>query len=167
MKLFFLVSLALSSATPSLALEPVDSLGRVFGVAAGAYQGEGELVSRSWSVPNVSFVSTRKVGNGMIEASTKAYLLGFEVAAAAARLQVRGLGAGRFDMHDLDANGAKAGEGSCDRSSCSFKATVMKGTLTLEETWVPNERGFDVLRGSQVFHGKEADYEGKFLRLDF
>ena len=151
----------------AMAVEPTSPNGAVLGVSPGIYEGEGTLVSRSWTVPNVSFESHRKVGNGVIEASTKAYLLGIEVASAAAKLRIKPVSPGRFDMLDLERNEAKAGEGSCDRSSCSFKATVMGGELTLEETWVANEDGFDVLRGAQTFKGNEADYEGKFQRLRF
>lgn len=166
MKTLAIIALSLLP-TCAFALDPVDPAGRIFGVEEGVYQGGGKLESLSWSTPNVSYESLRKLSKGVIEAKTKATLLGFEVAAAQANLKIQAIGGGKFELLDMDANGAKAGEGQCESSSCSFKATVMKGELTLEETWVANENGFDIVKGAQVFKGKPARYEGKFERLKF
>ncbi len=164
-----LLTTAMCSALSAAALEPVDLTGKVFGIDDGIYEGDGILEAQNW-LPNADFHSERRLADGIVDAHTKATVLGFQVAEASARLKIKVTSPGHFDMLDMDSNGAKAGEGQCDATSCTFKAEVMKDKeshqpqLTLEETWVPNENGFELVHGSQLFKGNPAKYEGKFQR---
>ncbi len=157
--------LYLLSPLSSFALEPLDANGKIFGLEPATYEGGGTLESQNW-LPNTKYHSVRKLEGGIIDAHTTASLFGFGVAEAGARLKIQVTGPGRFDMLDADDGEKKAGEGSCDGTSCSFKATVMGGSLTLEETWVPSAKGFDVVRGSQLFKGNPASYQGSFTKTD-
>jgi hypothetical protein len=132
------------------------------GIPDGEYQGTGVLHSENLPLPPMKFRSERKLENGTIEAHTKAYLLGHVVAEASAHLAVRG-GRDGFQMIDLD-NNSVAGSGRCDETACSFTATVMNGGLTLSETWVVNDDGFNAVNGYQDFGGKEASYEAQFQK---
>lgn len=169
MKIFspILLALCFISTTYSLATEPLPPTGGALGVRSGVYQGEGKLISDSPWVPNVRFESNRQITDGSIVASTRAYFLGIEVAAAQARLKVSDKADGKFSLLDLNAGEAVCGSGQCDASGCTFTATVMDGELTLTETWVADEAGFSVLKGSQVFKGKSATYEARFAPMNY
>jgi hypothetical protein len=151
-----------------LAIEPLDTQGHIFGlISDGTYEGTGVLESQSVWIPDARYTSSRTLRGGIIEARTTASVIGIEVATVQARLQVSPLDSQNFDLLDLDSLGAdgkpgRAGGGSCELLSCSFEATVMGGRLSLKETWVPSEKSFEVVHGSQVYDGKPATYEGRF-----
>jgi hypothetical protein len=144
-------------------LSALASDGKVLGVADGHYSGRGILKSKSMIIPNMKFESTRVLENGVIEAHTKAYLLGHVVAEASALLQVIDIGDGYLILRDLN-TGEIAGDGRCDDQACTFTATVMNGELTLTETWIPTENGFEAVECSQEFKGTAAVYEAQFLK---
>lgn len=137
--------------------------GLVLGVEPGLYRGTGILRAKDPFVPNLRFVSERRLADGVIEAATTASLYGMEVASAKARLEVQPRGGDAFELWDLEA-GKLAGEGSCDERRCSFVATVMGGRLTLKETWEAMPEGFQVVNASQNFGGIESTYEASFVR---
>lgn len=132
------------------------------GVNDGVYVGTGLLKSKSMFVPNIAYSSTRVLQNGIITARTRAALHGFQVGEAQAKLKVQMIGPNKFNMLDLSNNQAVCGSGSCSETSCSFSATVMNGSLTLNETWVPTATGYNVINASQVLYGIESFYSGSF-----
>jgi hypothetical protein len=144
-------------------LSAIASEGKVLGVADGQYSGSGILKSQSMIIPNMRFESSRELSNGVIEAHTKAYLLGHVVAEAKASLQVIEIGDGYLKLRDLN-TGEIAGDGRCDDQACTFTATVMNGELTLTETWIPTEDGFEAVECSQEFKGTAAVYEASFSK---
>ncbi|AGH96757.1 hypothetical protein [Pseudobdellovibrio exovorus] len=132
------------------------------GVANGLYEGQGKLISKTAFVPNLNFKSVRRLEAGIIQAHTKAYLLGHVIAEAKASLKVRPLDDTRFELLDLNNQQRVCGQGVCTNGNCTFTATVMNGELTLTETWVSSATGFAVINASQIFKGTKAQYEGKF-----
>jgi hypothetical protein len=132
------------------------------GVNDGVYVGSGTLRSRSMFVPNIAYSSTRVLQNGIITARTRAALHGFQVGEAQAKLKVQMVSVNKFNMLDLNNNLAVCGSGSCNETSCTFSATVMNGSLTLNETWVATATGFNVVNASQVLYGIESFYSGQF-----
>lgn len=132
------------------------------GIANGVYVGQGRLISKTAFVPNLNFQSVRRLNNGVIQAHTKAYLVGLQVAEAKAVLKVRQLDNSRFELLDMNNQQKVCGGGVCTNGTCTFTATVMDGTLTLNETWASSPNGFQVLNASQVFKGTAASYTGKF-----
>jgi hypothetical protein len=142
----------------------------VLGIPDGTYTGSDTLHSHTWFVPDVDFSTRRVLQNNTITAVTKAFLFGQQVGGAAARLRIKNINATQFVMEDLDAPDAKggflkAGEGSCNAQSCSFSATVMKGSLQLKETWVrAGANEFHILNGWQNLSGKVGTYTGRLVR---
>lgn len=139
---------------------------QTLGVPDGMYLGQGKLISQSAFVPNLDYKSLRKIKKSVIQAHTKAYLFGIKVAEAKANLRVQFVTNEKFELLDIDLSEIKCGEGICDKSQCRFTATVMNGELTLTETWSPEQSGFSVLDGSQIFKNKSATYSGQFSLLE-
>lgn len=162
---FALLSAIALFTSSSFAAKVIDEKGLVFGIAPGVYEADGKLKSESMWVPNADFHSTRSLKSGVIEAETKAFILGFEVAAATARLKVVPTTGNNFDLLDLNSRDAKAGSGACEDRGCTFTATVMNGTLTLTETWVPTPGGFKITECSQTYNGMDAKYEAAFKQV--
>lgn len=145
------------------AIEPLDqNAGTILGVSAGTYRAEGVLESYSMWIPDADFRSVRRLQGDVIEATTKAYLLGHEIAQAKARLKVVPGANGSFDLLDLDKSDARAGGGTCNARFCRFTVTVMGGNLTLTETWLATSTGFSIVDGSQDYNGAEATYQADF-----
>lgn len=132
------------------------------GIADGVYVGTGTLKSKSMFVPDIAYSSTRVLQGGIITARTRAALHGMQVGEAQAKLKVQMTAPNKFNMLDLSNNQAVCGSGSCNATSCTFTATVMNGSLTLNETWVPTAAGYNVINASQVLFGIESFYSGQF-----
>lgn len=151
---------------------------QVLGVKAGVYQGRGTLTSQTPGIPNLGFISRRTLGNGMITASTRAYvlspsdlrgqiisrlvlgevltqLLQMPIAEATAQLKVLNTDAVNFKLIDMKTK-ALAGSGFCAGGKCTFTARVSSG-LELNETWTPTADGF-LISGSQNFYGLKSVY---------
>jgi hypothetical protein len=157
---FFILSMSASAVTP------LDPVGRILNVPEGVYHGGGDLKTEFGITLN--FNSTRTIRNGTIEATSKAFLVGLKMKTAIAKLKVIALDATHFDLLDLtapldDGSFEKVGEGTCGKLSCTFTAVVMDGKMTLKETWIANDEGFDIVNCSQIYNGSEATYDGKFI----
>ena len=149
--------------TMALILTTTVSQAKTLSVEDGEYRGTGVLNSENLPLPPMKFVSVRILSEGVIKAQTRAYLFGIEVAKASANLKIKGSGE-YFEVINLD-DGSIAGSGRCDQRACSFTAVVMKGALTLSETWIATPGGFDVVNAYQEFEGKKASYSAKFKKL--
>jgi hypothetical protein len=148
----------------ALAIEPIGADGSVLGVPHGVYSGSGQLLSQSMIVPDLDFVSRRKINAGVIIAKTTAQFYGAALATASAKLRVIVHPDGRtFQLVD-DKTSQPAGSGRCSDTSCTFTARVMNGELELTETWRPTSDGFEVINASQVFKGLPASYSSSFVR---
>src|SRR4051812_14147422 len=100
--------------------------GKTLGIPDGNYTGRGEL--QTDFLPDITFISERKLDNGIINAVTKVVILSHEITAASARLKIVGPPE-NFTVIDLATN-KSAGHGSCLNGHCTFTATVMGGDLT-------------------------------------
>lgn len=152
-------------------LAGVNSFAGVLGLGDGVYRGQGALISQKPLVPNLKFDSVRQIIGDSILVQTKASKFGIVLAEASANLKVITINVERFELWDMNL-GRKAGEGQCGPGYCSFEVGVMPDSsgvpqLTLKETWVPDEEGFRVLQGSQVFKGKPAKYDGVFKLINY
>lgn len=145
-----------------LAFPLISNAQTTLGIKDSVYVGSGVLKSKSMFVPTIAYSSTRVLQNGIITARTRAALHGIPVGEAQAKLKVQMTAPNKFNMLDLSNNLAVCGSGSCNESSCTFTATVMNGSLTLNETWVPTATGFNVVNASQVLYGIESFYSGQF-----
>lgn len=148
------------------AVEAVGANGSVFGVSPGLclYSGAGTLCSQAVLVPDLDFVSVRRISNGTIRAKTIAKLFGATLATASADLKIVPLDDGKsFELIDL-ATSKSAGAGTCSEIECTFTAEVMNGNLRLTETWLATENGFEVRDASQEFNGLPALYSSVFNR---
>jgi hypothetical protein len=158
-----LLSLALPLSA-SAAVLPLDEQGRIFGIENGVYEAQGTLVTEGNWTPNLKLHSVRRLEKGVIDVVTKAYLVGFEIGSASARLQVNPTGPSTFQLLDLNLQSALAGTGECNETGCTFTATILNGALTLTETWIAVANGFDLRDGKQSMKGRPGTYEASFLR---
>lgn len=158
-----LFSLILLMSTSSFATTIAASDGITLGIPNGLYAGTGTLIAQTPMVPNLKFQSMRRLQNGIIQARTKAHLMGLQIAEASATLQIRMKDAHNFEMLNLEDNGTVCGRGFCDDGFCTFSAKVMQGELELHETWIATQNGFQVIKASQNFKGIKSTYRGAFV----
>ena len=174
----FLSTFGLLISLISFTAQAADQSLQVLGVKAGVYQGRGTLTSQTPGIPNLGFISRRTLNNGMITASTKAYLLSpadlrgqiisrmvlgealtlllqMPIAEATAQLKVLYTDSVNFKLIDMKTK-ALAGNGFCGGGKCTFTARVNSG-LELNETWTPQAHGFSI-SGSQNFYGLRSVY---------
>lgn len=145
-----------------VSMAPAEAL--TLGIADGIYDGGGPLIPSDHLIPAMSFTSHRNIHGGIVEAQSKAYLLGFPAASVTARLKFQAIegSPNNYDVLDMDQDLKKVGSASCNSSHCQFEAVVMNGEFTLKETWTPAQHGFELSSGFQIYKKTPSHYSGSF-----